>query len=835
MLTDTLAVMLNLLFLMFGLLALGEPLRILIARFSGLFKRLDILQIWVVDVYFGGLILYVIAIVPLHLFKPAILLGVLSFSIIFAVFYHLKELLSSRTAMIKWGEIFCYVTVFVIFIVVLWIGVVPTTNFIFGNVHDSSLFSLFAKVILENHQIPETLAPYSPEGIIYPQGFFTVVAFAHVLLKMPLTEIPLRISPLFQALIVPGAYYLGKELSGRKLGFSLVFVFAFVSRWPRLLVWGSNAFVAGFPLFLICLSLMPSVLELDSRNKNGKKRVALFGIGLLYGYLATVHLTLCEVIVFTLVVAGLVRVLRSDFKRIVTCRMFKNFLIILIPTLCLISPFVFRAVKWYQYPGHNLGLPEDIVISPFPPFDAIDWLFVSEGISPYPTLRIAIVILIVVACITILASRDKLEVYRMRNIVGVALASICGALIQVLLCLIQYTYPSVGLFTGEFSRPTILILVFLFFFIGVFNVILWHDFGKFIHSKRLQIFKKNSLLVNLGVAVVIVQIFLLIYAPFFYYRFAHDFEYLNGQYNMFSVTTQDDVELMQWMSDHLPKDSKVLINPFGAGGFLPVASGIRGVIYPFTASRNSGSYKKLTTLISQKVLNETTFQLIEQFDTDYIFIESTAMAGRAKWDATMFSGNPNFKIVKKVGDSYLIEVLSTHPGLILRDDFEYDNLTERGWIYHVAKECQGNGTGQALISLQYAKHGTSSLMMTAKKTRDWYYANWIYRRVLLPRTANATLSFYIDSICSSSYDFMAIIISDELWKNKVYLTTPNLHPSENMIKLSAPQGFFTFNLSQIWHEKFNSTLPKVIYLEIQIADFDGIRDVGFADRILLRV
>ncbi len=820
---------------MFSLVILGEPLRVFIARFSCLFKRLGILQIWVVNAYLGCLILYVIAIVPLHLFKPVILLGVLSFSIIFAVFYHLRKLLISRMGMMKWSGIFCYVTVFVIFFVVLWIGVVPTTNFIFGSVHDTSLFSLFAKVILENHQIPETLAPYSPEGIIYPQGFFAVVAFAHVLLEMPLAEIPLRISPLFQALIVPAAYYLGRELSGRKLGFSLVFVFAFVSRWPRLLVWGSSAFVAGFPLFLICLSLIPSVLGLDSRNKKGKKRVALFGIGLLYGYLAAVHLTLCEVIVFALVVAGLVRVLRSDFKRIVTCHMFKNFLIVLMPTFCLISPFVFRAVKWYHYPGHNLGLPGDIVISPFPPFDVIDWLFVSEGVSPYPTLRIAIVILIAVACITILASRDKLEVYRMQNIVGIALASICGALIQILLCLVQYAYPSVGLFTGEFSRPTILLLVFLFFFIGVFNVILWHDFGKFIRSKRLQIFKKKSMLVNLGVAMVIVQIFLPIYAPFFYYRFAHDFEYLNGQYNMFSVTTQDDVELMQWMSNYLPPDSKVLINPFEAGGFLPVVSGIRGVIYPFTASRNSKSYKTLTTLIDLKVLNETTYQLIEQFDTDYIFIGSTAMAGTAKWDATMFLGNPHFKVVKKVGNSYLIEILSTDPGLVFREDFEYGNLADGDWIYHVAGECVGNGTGQAVISSQYAKHGTSSFMMTAKKTRGWYYANWIYRKVLLPRTVNATLSFYVDANCSSSYDFIAIIISDELWKNKVYLTTPNLHPSENMIQLSAPREFFTFNLSQIWHEKFNSTLPNSIYLEIQMADFDGIRDVGFVDYIVIRV
>ena len=835
MLVDTLYVMLNLLFLMLGLVTIGEPLRILIAHFLGLFKRLDILQILVVNVYLGSLIIYGIAIVPLRLFTPAVLWAVLFFSMVFAGFYHLKELLSSKAKMRASSGIFCTVTIFVIFLIVLWIGVVPTTNFLFGSVQDSSLFSLFAKVILENHQIPETLEPYSPEGIIYPQGFFTVVAFAHVLLKMPLAEILLRITPLFQALIVPSAYYLGRELSGRKLGFSLAFVFAFVSRWPRLLVWGSNAFVAGFPLFLICLSLMPSVSGLDSSNKKGKKRAALFGIGLLYGYLAAIHLTLCAVLIFAIVLIGLVRLLRSDHKRTHTCSMFKNFLIVLVPTLSIISPFVFRGIMWYQYPGHNVGIPDDIVIAPYPPFDVIDWMFVSEGISPYPVLTIATITLIVAASITILTSWNKLEAHGMKNIVEVALGLIWGALAQSLLCMVQYAYPSVGLFTGEFARPSILLLISLLFFLGVFNEILWHNFGRFIGSKHLQVFKKKSLLVDLGAAMIIVQVFLPIYAPFLYYMFAHDLEYMNGQYNMFCVTTRDDLQVMQWMSDHLPSDSIVLINPFEAGGFMPVVSRITGVIYPFTASRNSRAYQTLTTLIGLNALNATTYQLIEEFDTDYIFIGSLVMAGGTKWDAKMFLGNPNFRIAKKVGNSYLVEVLSTSPGLTFRDDFEYDTPIEGGWVYYVPKECEGNGTGQAKISQEDAKHGLSSLMMTANKTSGFYYANWVYRKVYLPTTANVTLSFYINASCSSLNDFMSIIISDETWTNKVYFATRKIHPSENTVKLPALQGFFAFNLSQIWHERFNSNLPNSIYLEIQIADFDGIRDSCFVDYVTVSV
>lgn len=835
MLTEAPYVMMNLLFLMFGLVTLGEPLRILIARFSGLFKRLDILQILVINVYLGGLLLYAIALIPLHLFRPILLWIVLTLSVFFTVVYHLKRLLHDRrTLSIRRNDAFYCFTVFGIFLVILWIGVVPTTNLTFGSVHDSSLFALFAKVILENQQIPKTLEPYLSEGIIYPQGFFVVLSFAHIFLEIPLAKIVLYTTPLSQALIVLAAYFLGKELSSKKLGLSLAFIFAFVSRWPRLLTWGSNAFINGFSLYFISLSLLPYVLRTISRKCGRFEVIRLSIIGLLYGYLAAIHFTLFGVLLFAILVDGLVRVFRSNNKKALAYRMSKNFSYIFIVSLVPISIFVHRAIKWYQYPGHNLGLPPDIGVTPYPLFDIMNWLFVSEGISPYVPATVEIVILIAISVISVLAYRVRWQAYRIIKPLKVVSVSIAGGLLQFLLCIIQYAFPSIGLFAGEAMKPIILMFVSLLILIGVFNIIICHNFSDLINVKHHFRFKKRTFLVDFKALMIIVQVFLPIYAPFVYYTTTRDIGYLSAQYDVFCVTTKDDVELMLWMSNGIPENVNILISPFETGSFIPIVSSVKKVIYPFTGSRNSEAYQTLVTLISHGVLNETTFRLIRVMNGSYIFTGSRAVYGYTQWDATLFLGNPNFKLVKRVGNSYLFKILSTDYELVFRDDFEYGNLTDENWIFYIPKECKGNGTGYAILSSEYASHGAYSLMITAQKTRGWYYANWVYRKVRLPETANTTLSFHMNSNCSSSCDFMAIIISDELWENKVYFTTPSLHPSEDMIKLSAPQGSFQFNLSQIWHEKFNSTLPNLIYIEIQIADFDGIRDVGFVDYITIR-
>ncbi len=589
---------------MLSLVMIGEPLRIVFSRYSTIFRNLDVLQISVLDVYLGGFIVYVIALAPIGLFTPNILLGTLLFSTLFVLIFYSQKFYFWRKEKqpIRFPDnksIICQTVVLFLFLVMLWITIAPTTNFILGNVHDSSLYSLFAKVILENHQIPQTLQPYSPEGIIYPQGFFVVLAFVNVLpLHFSLAETPLLITPLFQALSILGAYYLGKVLGGRKLGMSLAFVFAFVSRWPLLLVWGSNAFVYGFPLYFIALAFIPNLQ--NARVWNKTVVIELIGIGLLYGYLAASHFTLYSVLTLSVII-GLIPSLFNRSRFLESLRFnFRTFVIILTCSLLVLGVFIFRALIWYPYPAHNLGLPTDVSVQSYPPFNPVDWLLYSEGISPSTTLTLESLLIIGISIIGV--SIGTLYYYwrckKVDKSVKIVIFSLIGAGILFAIGSLTGVYPSLSIFVAEPVRPTILFLVSLAFLIGIFNLFIYQRLRNVIQTRfnsRFLTKKRHNALAILASIMILSSI----YVPYLQYTFENDVDYMIGQYNMFCVTTQDDLKLMQWIGENISKTSLVLVNPYDAGEFIPVVSGIR-IIYPFTGSSDSKAYKTLVELIDQE-------------------------------------------------------------------------------------------------------------------------------------------------------------------------------------------------------------------------------------------
>ena len=290
MIESTLDIFLSLVFFMFSLAVIGEPLRVLFCRFSKLFKNLDILQILVLNVFLGGLILYVIAIIPFGLFNSATMWIVLSLSVSFVV----VELFVRRPGLPRRFDALRCTVVFSIFLVTLWISLIPVSDFIFGSIHDTSLHSLFVQLILENGQVPVTLQPYATEGIIYPQGFHPMVAYAVCILNHLVPSAVLYITILFSAMSVLGAYFLGRALSSKwYFGVSLALVFAFVAPYPKYITWGSNAFVASIPLYFVCLSLVPLLLK--EKREFGLSEIVI--IGTFFGYLGAVHLQPYETLI----------------------------------------------------------------------------------------------------------------------------------------------------------------------------------------------------------------------------------------------------------------------------------------------------------------------------------------------------------------------------------------------------------------------------------------------------------------------------------------------------------------------------------------------------------
>ncbi len=222
------------------------------------------------------------------------------------------------------------------------------------------------------------------------------------------------------------------------------------------------------------------------------------------------------------------------------------------------------------------------------------------------------------------------------------------------------------------------------------------------------------------------------------------------------------------------------------------------------------------------------------FNVTNIFVGSDATYGMQSWDPTLFLGNPNFVLVKNVGNSYLFRYLFQDANVFLNDDFDYASIKDGGWLYFSPMELEGKGTGLALISSGFPQSGSQSLMIAGQRTNGSYYSNWIYRQLKIQETSDVTLSFYMNATISSNYDYMAVVVSDRSWNNKIFFATPNLQSDSQMVDLPSNVGLFKLDLSQIWSEKYNSTLPSSIYLEVQITDFDGIKDVGFIGNLTMR-
>jgi len=206
-----------------------------------------------------------------------------------------------------------------------------------------------------------------------------------------------------------------------------------------------------------------------------------------------------------------------------------------------------------------------------------------------------------------------------------------------------------------------------------------------------------------------------------------------------------------------------------------------------------------------------------------------------KWDPQPFLQNPNFDLVNRTGNAYVFAFSCKYPEVAFQDDFEYDGLTGTGWEFYIPPECEGRGSGEATISSDHTYHGNKSLMVTAKKDKEGHYVCWVYKKGYVWDAGNVTLSFYLNATSgfNNNLDHSAVIVADTSWQREMTLSTPYADISSEYIELSDSQGFFEFNLSEIWHQKHNSTLPADFYICLQNFDADGIENIVFFDYITL--
>ena len=811
---------------MAALIVLGEPLRLLLSKFSKLFKTLDFIEICVLDVYLGGLVLYVLALPPIHLFNTPTIFGLVLFSgLVLSIYYwrwkkrpqiltERKKGLQRRTMILE------YTLVFGMFLITLYIQTVPLTFFIYGSIHDASLHSIWVQVILENGHIPSNLQPYLPEGIIYPQGSHVIFAFAAVLIGWIAPNAVFYVTPLFSALTVLGAYFLARRIwCNRSFYLSLVFIFAFVSTWPISITWGGSPFVLGFALFLICLGLLVEMLS--TMDKTDKKQLLV--IGILFGYLSAIMISFLQSLLIIMVFWLLFQLPQKSAKR---KHLLEVFILLFFVSLIPLSPFLFRFVSYYPYPGHNVGLPQDFAGYPLVQTSlaqVLQWTF--ENLSPYVALRIEMICIIIISIILFLKFRKE------NGLRKIFQASLFIFVASIFLSFISYILSSAHFGVVSWGHQGIILTISLCLLLSIFNSGLPIFFGRISSKFCTAVFKKKS------DAVLLVSVLLLsaVYAPFVYMRLIGDISALKGAYGMFAITTEDDNNLMLWIKENLNEEAMVLVNRYEPGAFIPAVSH-RKTVYTTPGSQLSRSYQELIGLIRNNILNATSYIFIKNLNITHVYVGSDATywwIHDYKWKPQLFLGNPNFPLMERIGNAYLFNFSYNDPYVVFLDDFEHDSWYDYGWQTYF----EGNGLGNVAITTNFGCNDSSCLRMsaqTAHTVSEWKYIRWIRREIFVMSNSDVRLSFYLNATEGfHGRDAFAVLISNVYHNQSMVITTPNgIHEDYNYtIPLDGFKGSFNCSLSMMWHEMFNSSLPNPFILEFVNYDFDGIENVVYIDNI----
>ena len=822
----------QLLFLFVLLVINGEPIGAVLLRRLRLFSDLDFVQVCILNVYVGGLILYVMAILPFGLFSWEVVAGLTLLNAVLSVVVHSKTLAHGASvprikAFLAENKkaLFTYLIVFLMLTIFLIINLSSLSGIVLGSVRDESIHSLDVQVILENRFIPLTLQPYLPEGIIYPQAAHVIFALASYALRMDVPQVVFYVTVLFKSLSVLGAYFLGRKLgAGVAYSLGLSFVFAFMSNWPLYVVWGGNPFLVGFPFFLVCLGLLFSFFR--STEKHGTAE--LVTLGLLIGYAGSIIISYLQTLIVIILLVFIYFLFR---RRAEISRVFREFATVLGVSLLPLSPFLFRFVSFYPYPGHNIGVAYDfggwtgqqLYLS-----QALQWAL--DNLSPYILLKV--ITLFLLFSLPVLLWKAKI-LGNVKSIVGFALATFAAA---TFLSFVSF-FLSADFGIISWGHQGLLLSIP----IGILVVTSCVKFAENIRECRIKrlskVFPKNS-----GAALLLaIAVLSLVTAPFLYYRFFTDAQELRGSYNLFAVTTQSDYELMSWMKTHVSPDSVVLVHPFGSGLFIPSISQHR-VIFPYTGSSLSSSYQALVGLLENNTLNSNAYRIMRSWNVSHVFVGTNVaywMFDYPRWDPKLLLGNPNFKLVKNIGNSYLFELNEHNADVVFFDDFDSTPWHRYGW----RNETFGKGRENVASEDNGGVNGSRSLSITAQAVpalapnqadAGLRYVNWVEREIFVPNNQNVNLSFYLNvKEGFSGIDTFPLVVYNMQRSQAIAITTPNgvLLNYSIVAMLDNRQGWFSFNLSNLWQSEFNSPFPQAFVLQFANYDFDGIPSVAYIDNV----
>ena len=677
---------LELLFFLLMLAIIGDPLRHFLKKLNLTWlSNNDTIQKFALDIAFGGLIVYfiVLALTPLHLFNREIVWIITLSFVSFQVYLRRKSLTGlfrreesplSQLGLIRNKlQIAVMASISTIFAISLLYRLAPLQSVILGSVHDNALHSLFVQLMIENKGIPPTLDPYLPQILRFPQGMhvlFTYMVYLHGYMS---PKAVLYVTALFNTLTIFGGYYFGKAVSDGKLGISLAFILGLVAPYPITVTWGGNTIPFGIFLYLLITGIFYKCFLFHEETSVKRSYLHLIPVGFLLGYLGTVHVAIFVIAITTMFFIGARAILvKNDRLKIVTT-VFKKQILILLLSLIPISIWLYRLLfvptilpenfdyhSMYEKVVYNRSyfhgrlFPANIIFHPLRHFEIYRIWYGWYMELGWPACNLFLTLLTLSPFFLLRAFYVNRARFRSMAFSSIPFFSVLFWALNTPHGLFYLTDEPFILMTAEADKMMLFLAIAFSIFVSYTLVFLYELFAGLankikIRSKygKIRKFLTNTVIFIPIIAVVALT---LLAVP-------NGVSWLKSNYDVFSITTAYDYELMLWMRDNLPRDAIVLINPYESGTFIPSISQHR-VIFPWTGSPRPPSYEKILNLMQQCILNATTYDFMRRFNATHVYVGSKATyqwMGNTKWDPTLFLGNPNFKLVKNVGNAYLFK------------------------------------------------------------------------------------------------------------------------------------------------------------------------------------
>jgi hypothetical protein len=444
-----------------------------------------------------------------------------------------------------------------------------------------------------------------------------------------------------------------------------------------------------------------------------------------------------------------------------------------------------------------------------------------ENLAPYSLLRDEMIAICVLSIIIFFA------VEKQKRLERPFLAALLILAASTLLSLIAYVLPA-SMTVVSWGHQGIILAVALSLLVALFAYHLPALLTR-LASKLLKYDREKSQ-AGLLISVMLIS---LIYAPFVYSRVVMDPWTLKGAYSMFAVTWKQDDALMQWMKNNLTQDAVILVNPYECGLFIPSLAN-RKAVFVAVGSQLSRRYQMLFASLCNETLDNTSYKTMRSFNITHVYVGSAATfwwVKNYKWDKDLFLGNPNFRLVKNIDRAYLFEALYRESSSVFFDDFQHEHWYDYGWKVNY----DGNGLGNVSIS-SAIQNSSQSLQITSQTVctaSTWRYSNYVSRSIFVQSNSHVSLSF--DFRLTEGFngqDTFAAIVSNANNNQSIVIATPNgVYRDYNYSRRLSTEGHWSGDLTELWREKFNTTVPSRLVLQFLNIDFDGIRNVVQIDNV----